>query len=153
MAPAGGWPQLKAAVANGADAVYVQTYPNAAETEAFRTLRTALAMAEEGAARIVVSSSEPGDGKTTVVSNLAAAIAQSGKRTLVIDSDLRKPGMTALLDLKGQPGVTDLLATDGDVGALAERCLYRTEVPNLDVIPAGPRRPGHGGDRRISTVQ
>jgi Mrp family chromosome partitioning ATPase len=58
---------------------------------------------------LVISSSEPGDGKTTVLANLAVSIAQSGKRTLLIDADLRRPGMTALLAMKGRPGLSDVL--------------------------------------------
>ncbi len=135
----------------GPEAIYVHTYPNAVETEAFRTLRTALAMTEDGAARIVVSSSEPGDGKTTVVSNLAAAFAQSGKKILLIDADLRRPGLTPLLGLKGERGLSTVLRDSQPVGTAAEANLFRSVIENLDVLPSGPR-PGHptellAGDR------
>ncbi|MEO1496791.1 MAG: polysaccharide biosynthesis tyrosine autokinase [Planctomycetota bacterium] len=113
----------------------------AVESEAFRTLRTAIALGAEVSERLVITSSEPSDGKTTISSNLAVAYAQTGKRTLVIDSDLRKPGLTALLGLKGQAGMTDILSAEGDVERIAERCLQRTDLEQLDVIPAGPRRP------------
>jgi len=126
----------------GADAIYAHAYPNAVEAEAFRTLRTALAMAEEGAARIVVSSSEPGDGKTTVVSNLAAAFAQSGKRTLLIDADLRRPGLTPLLGLKGERGLSAVLRDSRPVASAAEANLFRSIVEGLDALPSGPR-PSH----------
>jgi polysaccharide biosynthesis transport protein len=126
----------------GAEAIYAHSNPNAAECEAFRTLRTALALAEGGVGRIVVSSSEPGDGKTTVTSNLAVAYAQSGKRTLLIDADLRRPGLTPLLGLKGERGLSTVLRDGRPVGASAETNVVRSLVANLDVLPSGPR-PGH----------
>ena len=63
--------------------------PNGVESEAFRTLRTSIEFSGESMQRISVSSTEPSDGKTTVMSNLSVAFAQSGKRTLVIDGDMR----------------------------------------------------------------
>ncbi|GIT30771.1 MAG: hypothetical protein Ct9H300mP1_28170 [Planctomycetaceae bacterium] len=57
--------------------------PNSTDTEAFRTLRTALSFAGRPTQQLVVTSTEPGDGKTTVLTNLGVAFAQSGKRTLV----------------------------------------------------------------------
>jgi capsular exopolysaccharide synthesis family protein len=123
----------------GTDAVHVHVQPNAAETEAFRTLRTALALSGDGMQRLVVSSSEPGDGKTTITVNLAAAYAQSGKRTLVIDADMRRPGLTPLLDLKGQRGLSTALRDDAPIGEAAEANLSCSAINNLDVLPAGPR--------------
>ena len=81
---------------SGVGALYVHTAPNDVASEAFRTLRTALAFGQQEATRLVVSSAEPGDGKTTVIANLAAAFAQAGKRTLLIDADLRRPRFDAL---------------------------------------------------------
>lgn len=125
----------------GLEKVQMFAQPQATESESFRTLRTAITLGTEVSERLVISSSEPGDGKTTISANLAVSYAQTGKRTLVIDCDLRKPGLTALFDLKGQAGVTDILTASGDVGAVAERCVLRTALDTLDVIPAGPRRP------------
>ena len=67
----------------GMSSVQTHVAPDAVESEAFRTLRTALAFSAEECSRLVVSSSEPGDGKTTVLVNLAVSFAQSGKRTLL----------------------------------------------------------------------
>ena len=103
----------------GLDAVHMHAGGEAFQTEAFRTLRTALTIGGEVSDRVMISSAEPSDGKTTVSANLAVAFTQVGKRTLVIDADLRKPGMTALLDLKGAPGVTDILTTTDPVSDLA----------------------------------
>ncbi len=123
----------------GIDAVHVHVRPNAAETESFRTLRTALAFTEGGAQRLVVSSSEPGDGKTTLVSNLAVAYAQSGKRTLLIDADMRRPGLTPLLDLKGPKGLSVVLRGVGPIDQAVAENVFPSIATNLDVIPSGPR--------------
>ncbi len=131
--------KLETLTDRGMDAVHAHVRPNAAETEAFRTLRTALALAEDGMQRLVVSSSEPGDGKTTVIVNLATAYAQSGKRTLLIDADMRRPGLTPLLDLKGQRGLSTILREQLPLAEAASTNLYPNMIENLDVLPAGPR--------------
>lgn len=73
----------------GMDTVHTYKLPHAVETEAFRTLRTAISLSGTSCERLLISSSEPGDGKTTISVNLSVAMAQAGKRTLVIDADLR----------------------------------------------------------------
>ncbi len=88
--------------ATGLEAVQVYAAPQEVASEAFRTLRTTLAFSGGQTQRIVISSAEPGDGKTTVLANLAVSYAQAGKRTLLIDADMRRPGLTALLELRGQ---------------------------------------------------
>ncbi|MEM8863946.1 MAG: polysaccharide biosynthesis tyrosine autokinase [Planctomycetota bacterium] len=125
----------------GLDAVQMHHGGDDAELEAFRTLRTALALSGDASDRLVISSAEPSDGKTTVSANLAVSFAQVGKRTLVIDADMRRPGMTTLMNLKGQPGLTDLLLAEGSVSQLAEQVLHKTAIERLDIISAGPRRP------------
>ena len=108
--------------------------------ESFRTLRTSLTLSGVDSTRIAFTSSEPGDGKTTVIANLAVVCAQSGKKTLLIDGDLRRPGLTRLLDLKSKPGLSDLLNADDEVSGMISDYLAPTDAPNLDVLPAGPRR-------------
>jgi len=121
--------------------VHTHALPTAVEAEAFRTLRTSLSLGGDACDRILISSSEPGDGKTTISANLSVAFAQAGKRTLVIDADLRRPGFTALVNLKGQPGVADVLASDQPPQVTAPPLVYQTEVEGLHVLPAGLRRP------------
>ena len=125
----------------GLSTVHTFVSPNAVEAEAFRTLRTALTLGTGATDRIAISSAEPGDGKTTVTANLAVSFAQAGKKTLVIDADLRKPGMTALMGLKGKPGVADILASGENAGRIAPKLVQRSVQPGLDVLPAGLRRP------------
>lgn len=125
--------------APGLDGLQIYALPDAAESESFRTLRTALALLSDEPRQIVVSSAEPGDGKTTVVANLALAVAQSGKRTLLIDADLRRPGLTALLGMRGVDGLSGILRAQGEIGELARAVIRNPGVPGFDVIPSGPK--------------
>ncbi len=122
----------------GAQALQVYREPRASNSEAFRTLRTALNIANPDCQCFAITSSEPGDGKTTVTSNLAASIAQSGRRILLIDADLRKPGLTKLFDLRQAPGLTQLLREPDMIGAV-DRYLFKCEIANLHLIPCGPK--------------
>lgn len=124
---------------SGIRAVQTFTNPNGLESEAFRTLRTTLSLSEEGTQRIVASSTEPGDGKTTVMANLCVAFAQSGKRTLLIDADMRRPGMTTLLDMKGMQGLSTILRDERPIADCVAENLKPSGAHNLDVIPSGPR--------------
>ena len=126
---------------NGLATVHTYALPTASETEAFRTLRTSLSLSGDVCDRILVSSSEPGDGKTTISANLSVAFAQAGKKTLVIDADLRRPGFTAMLDLKGHAGVADVLTSEQPPEITAPPLVEQTEVEGLSVLPVGLRRP------------
>ena len=123
----------------GLESVRTFEEPNGSESEAFRTLRTALAFSGEPTTRLVVTSTEPGDGKTTVLANLAVAFAQSGKRTLLIDADMRRPGLTSLMDLKGQQGLSTILRSELPLNSTTAGNVFTTQLDTLDVIPSGPR--------------
>ena len=131
--------QLPFVDVNGAEAVQIHTHPDSPESEAFRTLRTALSLIDRESREIVVSSTEPGDGKTTVLANLATAYAQSGKKTLLIDADLRRPGLTAMLGLRGTEGVSSVIRGEGDVAQLAASLVQPSGIDGLDVLSSGPR--------------
>ena len=124
----------------GSKAMLAYSDPTSVFVEAFRTLRTSLSLSANDSARIAFTSSEPGDGKTTVIANLAAVYAQSGKKTLLIDADLRRPGLTRMLNLKGKSGLSDILYSLESVQDTISDYVTPTEVPRLDVISAGPRR-------------
>lgn len=132
--------ELEPIAGAGLATIHTHARPTSVETEAFRTLRTALTLTSESTDRVLISSAEPGDGKTTVSANLAVSFAQAGKRTLIIDADLRKPGMTARFDLKRSAGVADVLISDAAVGELAAELVHHTDLDNLDVLPAGRRQ-------------
>lgn len=125
---------------DGVRKLHVVAQPNGSASEAFRTLRTALALTGSGAKSFVVSSAEPGDGKTTTMANLAAAFAQTGQRTLLIDGDMRRPGLTTLLDLRGPTGLATVLRDDAPITESAAANLETTSLENLDVLPSGPRQ-------------
>jgi len=126
----------------GAQKLYVHASPNGPEAEAFRTLRTALGFANEESRQIVVSSSEPGDGKTTITCNLAVACAQSGKRTLLIDADLRRPGSTNLFEMRSRGGLSNVLRGGEPVAESLLANVQSVGVEKLDFLPSGPR-PGN----------
>ena len=125
----------------GLETLQVRQSPDAVESEAFRTLRTTLAFSGEDYRRIVVTSSEPSDGKTTVLANLGCSFAQTGRRTLLIDCDLRKPGLTNLFDLRRSEGVSDILRSTESLAAMCTARLHPTGMDTLHVLPSGRRMP------------
>ena len=122
--------------------------PNFAE--AVRGLRTNILFSttEEGARSVVVTSTGPGEGKTTVATNLAIGIAQAGLRVLFVDADMRRPRAHELFEVKTEPGLSNLLvgvATVPDV-------VSETAVQNLWFMPAGKTPPNPAellGSRRF----
>jgi len=113
----------------------VHSHPKSRRAEAFRQLRTNIefVQAAQGRKSLVVTSSIPGDGKTTTICNLAIALAQSGKRVLLIDCDLRKPKVARYLGIEGTFGLTSVLIGK----AKLEEVLHRWGKLNLHVLPAG----------------
>jgi capsular exopolysaccharide synthesis family protein len=113
--------------------------PKSQAAEAFRTLRTNIQFSalDDQVKTIVATSSQPSEGKSTIVSNLAITTAQSGKKVLLIDCDLRKPVVHKKLGLSNQEGLTSLLAREKKL----EECIKTTEVPNFYVITSGPIPP------------
>lgn len=109
-------------------------------SEAFRSLRTALLLATTGHPPkiILISSSTPSEGKTTVATNLAAILAQRETRVLLIDADLRRPNVHHRFGLNGRVGLSTVLSGGA---TLAEAVKNVTEIPNLDVLCSGPVPP------------
>ncbi len=124
----------------GPQALQMHVAPDDVESEAFRTLRTAIAFSRQDTGRLVVCSTEPGDGKTTVLANLAVAFARTGKKTLLIDADMRRPGLTKLLQMRAAPGLTQLLQGEQPVQSWAADLICESGVDGLDVLPSGPRQ-------------
>ncbi|HEX8769492.1 MAG TPA: P-loop NTPase, partial [Acidimicrobiales bacterium] len=89
-----------------------------------------------GAGRlIVVTSPGPGEGKTASAVNLAAAFAETGRTTLVVGADLRRPGVARYLGLDETPGITDVLGHAA--GTTPPRVIRRTSIPGLLVLTSG----------------
>ena len=101
------------------------------------------ASARRGAV-LVVSSTDAMEGKTTVVSNLGAALAQAGRRVLLIDGDLRKPSLHKVFGMPNEDsGLTDLLRSPDTMEAVnVENSIRETAVPGLWVLPSGTGRNG-----------
>jgi capsular exopolysaccharide synthesis family protein len=115
-------------------------YPRSPAAEAYRTLRTNIGFAslDKPARTILITSAIPGEGKTTTAANLAAVLAQTGHFTLLVDCDLRKPGVHKIFDLPNVRGLTDLLrSTDIPIREVAQT----TEQEHLAVITTGPLPP------------
>jgi polysaccharide biosynthesis transport protein len=123
----------------GLQALVTHAIPMSAASESFRTLRTALTLTHPDARQIVVTSSEPGDGKTTTLANLAVCYAQAGKRTLLIDADLRRPGLTTLMAMRGPRGLSEVLRSDVDPSQMAPLQIQPSGLEGLDILPSGAR--------------
>jgi succinoglycan biosynthesis transport protein ExoP len=126
---------------NDTGSVFVQVHPTSPLSEAFRTLRTTLTFASEEIARLAITSAEPGDGKTTICANLAAVYAQAGKRTLLVDADLRRPGLSRLFGARKLAGLTDILRGTDEVADLCPKLIQPTGYAMLDLLPCGPKSP------------
>lgn len=136
---------LRGASSNGHEKrieLVAQHLPKSQMSEAFRALRTALLLsqAERPPQVILVTSALPREGKTTAAANLAVTLAQLGDRTLLIDADLRKPGVGRLLNLTDgkYAGLSSYLA---GVSSLELVAVPHPVIPNLVAIPTGPLPP------------
>ena len=115
-------------------------YPRSGVTEAYRTLRTNVEFASVDAPiqTLLVTSSVPGEGKSVTAANLAVVFAQAGRRVLLVDADLRQPGVHRVFNLANAHGLTTLLRRD-DVSL--DAVLQKTEQDNLRVLTTGPLPP------------
>lgn len=113
--------------------------PSSPIAEQYRTIRTNLQFASvdnQQLKTVVVTSSEPGEGKTTTSSNLAIAFANSGKKVLLIDADMRKGRLHEIYDLPNNQGLSTNLMT------LSESIKFIRGVDaieNLSILPSGPK--------------
>jgi succinoglycan biosynthesis transport protein ExoP len=117
----------------------VHTHSKSSAAECCRTIRTNLMFmsADKQRKTLVVTSASPREGKTTVTISLAISLAQSGKRVLVVDTDLRKPRIHRAFGTTLAKGVTTVL-----VGELsAKDAIQETEVPGLSFLASGPIPP------------
>lgn len=125
--------------ASGQPPFGVDESPPESFASAMRAIRTSLffSSAEEGCRSVVITSAEPGEGKSVLAFQLAVAIAATGQRTLLVDADLRRPRMHAFCRRDRAPGLSDLLVGQ----ARAEAAIGETDLPGLSVLTAGGESP------------
>lgn len=116
------------------------TEPRSAAAEALRTLRTNLMFSsvEKPITTLLVTSCAQSEDKSTVLANLAVTFAQSGNKTILVDSDLRRPLQHEIWGISNERGLTTMMLEDA---AMSSPPLAQTEVPNLSVLPSGPLPP------------
>ena len=114
------------------------TDPRSPASEAYRALRTNLSFysLEQPVRTLVVTSPAAGEGKSTTVANLAVTMAQSGRRTILVDCDLRRPTLHEVFELAMTPGLTNLTLDE-----VSETPLQQTAVENLWLLSSGTKPP------------
>src|SRR6267378_6063783 len=107
--------------------------------EAFRSLRTSVLLSASDCPphSLLVTSTQPGEGKTTIASNLAIALAQVGKRVLLVDADLRSPSLHRLFGRRDDPGLVGYLVNREDWHSMVRP----SETVGLDLLTCGPVPP------------
>jgi polysaccharide biosynthesis transport protein len=114
--------------------------PRSPITEAYRSLRTNLQVSsvDKPLRTIVVTSANPGEGKSTVAANLGVVFAQAGKSVILVDADLRRSSLHTLFQHQNRSGLTNALVQEEPV---PDGWLLETGVENLRLLPSGPLPP------------
>ena len=118
--------------------------PKSPISEIFRTLRTNIQFinTNKKTKTLLVTSTLPGEGKSWIASNLAVTFAQTGKKVVLIDADMRKGRQYGIFDIPPTPGLSNYLSEIGipkkdNVSEEIIACIRKTVVPNLYIMPAG----------------
>jgi capsular exopolysaccharide synthesis family protein len=116
-----------------------KTNPKSPITEQYRLIRTNIQFSsvDKEIKTIVVTSSEPNDGKSTTAANLAIVLAQEEKKVLLVDADLRKPSVHYAFNLSNIHGLTSVLTKKMDL----RKTILNSNVSNLDILTSGPIPP------------
>jgi succinoglycan biosynthesis transport protein ExoP len=132
--------KLSVAASKEAVELVTQSRPQSQMAESYRALRTSLLLSSLGAPPkiIMVTSAMPQEGKTTTSINTAIVLAQKGVRVLLIDADLRRPGVHKALGLGPRSGLSNVLTGSADV----QQAITRSPlIPSLYILPAGTPPP------------
>ncbi|WP_297637070.1 CpsD/CapB family tyrosine-protein kinase [uncultured Clostridium sp.] len=116
----------------------VDKSPRSIPAENYRTLRTNIkySIFDNELKAILVTSSEPGEGKSTTAGNLALSFAQDEKKTIIIDCDLRRPTLHKRFQISGQNGLSEVIVEKRFEKDKRKKCVYEYNE-YLDVMPAG----------------
>ena len=130
------------------------TTPRSPVAEAFRSLRTNIQYTaiDSPLEKILVTSTDPNEGKSTVVSNLGVVFAQLGRKVTLIDADLRKPSLHRKVGVQNKTGLTALFVRSMDT---LELIMQKTETPNLNVITSGELPPNPSellGSKKMKSI-
>ncbi|MFQ5460959.1 MAG: P-loop NTPase, partial [Anaerolineae bacterium] len=123
------------------DVLETVLHPRSPVAEAFRMLRTNLefSLLAEDTRAVLITSANPGEGKSTTAANLAVALAQGGASVLLLDSDLRRPSLHRFFELPNDVGLTSMLL---DRGLAIDKAVQPVAaVSGLDVLTSGPLPP------------
>lgn len=116
-------------------AIITHINPKSPISEAYRVLRTNIqySSVDKPLKTIVITSSGPMEGKSTTIANLAVTFAQAGRRTLLIDADLRKPMVHRIFKTLNNQGLTNFLTTQGEIKSYIRQDI----IKNLDILTSG----------------
>jgi capsular exopolysaccharide synthesis family protein len=120
--------------------LYILARPKSSVAECCRAIRTSLLFLspDRPIRSMLVTSSGPQEGKSTVATNMAIVMAQSGARVLLVDTDMRRPRVHRIFGISGEAaGVSTIVAGEGTI----EQAVRSTEVPGLFFLPCGPIPP------------
>jgi capsular exopolysaccharide synthesis family protein len=124
---------------NYADRLALASDTRSSAAEAYRVVRTSMLLSTAGSPpkTVLVTSGQPGEGKTTTVVNTAISLAQLGASVLIIDCDLRKPSTHKVFGINHTRGLSTYLSRDIEVDGL----ILKLQIPNLSLLPCGPIPP------------
>ncbi len=136
------------------DSPIAMTSPRSPVTEAYRTLRTNLGYTsvDRRLSTIMITSAEPGEGKSTITSNLGVVMAQNGKRVITLDCDLRHPCLHSYFGLSNRQGMSTLLSQNAE--AITDIC-NPTKEKGLYIITTGPIPPNPAelmGSQKLQSI-
>jgi len=114
-------------------------HPKSAISESYKILRTNIDFSsfDKRIKTIVVTSSVPREGKSTICANLAIVMAENGYKTVLIDCDQRSPRLHKLFNISNEKGLSDFLVDNIEFS----EAVQKTEIPNLNIITSGTKPP------------
>lgn len=131
--------KMKKLLANTKRKLVTKTAPKSPISEQYKTIRTNInfSSVDREMRSIMVTSSGPGEGKSTTAANLAVVFAQQGKSVLLVDADMRKPTAHYTFNVNNTFGFTTVLTRQ----KMLREVVYQTDVDHLDLLTCGPVPP------------